>query len=146
MTRGAFSAMVVLLFSVTACGGSSPAAPSPPPVPARDSLNGITNLNPAIDTVLQPGQTLTISGTAGYTLATADLGSLMMIVKDQADRPIQTSSIGVVVARRGTGDATLTQTITVPSDGVTSIRVYFALAPAGATSTNVTLLVTYPVR
>src|SRR5262245_31850395 len=110
-------------------------------------MNSITNMNPAPGTALQPGQTVTFAGTAGYTLATADLGAVVMVIQDQANRPMPISGVlQTVVVQRGTGEVTLTQTVTVPNDGVTSVRVFFALAAAGTTTTNAVLTVSYPVR
>ena len=114
------------------------------PTPARDSLNGLTNLSPALGTALQAGQTVGFAGTAGYTLATADVGMVMMSIQDQADRPLQTSDPQpTVVVARGTATATLSQTVTLPTTGVTSVRLSFFLAPAGSTTTNVVLSVLY---
>jgi len=110
-------------------------------------MNSITNMNPAVGTALQPGQTVTFAGTAGYTLASADIGAVVMVLQDQADRPLPLSGAQqTVVAHRGTADATLVQTATIPSEGVTSVRVYFMLAAAGSTSTSAVLMVSYPVR
>jgi hypothetical protein len=104
-------------------------------------------MNPTPATALQAGQTVTFSGTAGYTLASADVGSVRMIVQDQSSRPLPSNDAQpTVVASRGTADATLTQTVTVPDIGVTSVRVFFALVPSGATSTKAVQTVSYPVH
>jgi hypothetical protein len=131
----------VLALAAAGCGGTPPMAPTP-----VDAINGVTNMVPAPGTPLQAGQPVTFSGTPGYALYTADLGAVQMVVEDQNDRQLSTDSIQVVVAHRGTGDATLTQTVTLPADGVTSVHLYFFLVPAGATSTKAVVRLTYPVR
>ena len=142
-TCGALAA-VVLTTTMSACG-SSPAAPAPT-TPARDSIGGVTNMVPAPGTTLPAGQTVTFSGTPAYTLASADLGMVYMSIEDQNDRPLDSSDIQVVTVHRGDGDATLTHTVTLPAEGITAVHLYFLLAPAGATSTNTVIRLTYPVR
>jgi hypothetical protein len=132
-----------------ACGGSTPAAPTPTPSTstANDSLRGVTNLAPATGTVLQPGQTVAFGGTAGYSLATADSGTVFMVIQDQANHILQEAgSQPRAAVVKGSGDVALSQTITLPTSGVTSIVVFFALLPAGATTTSATASVTYSVR
>jgi hypothetical protein len=144
------SVVTITLAVATAagCGGSSPAAPTPTtPVTVTDSIRGITNLLPATGTILQPGQTVTFSGTPAYSLATADSGTVHLIIQDQANRilqPIGTQPNTPVV--KGNGEVTLSQTLTVPTEGVTSVVVFFALLPAGASLTNASTSVFYPVR
>lgn len=132
---------------VAAAGcGSSPSAPLPV-TRATDSIGSVISMNPPPGTVLQLGQTVTFSGTPGYTLASADVGTVIMVVQDQDNRPLPVSGPQpTVVVRRGSGDVTLTETVTVPADAVTIVRVFFVLTPAGAASTSATVAVTYPVR
>ena len=126
--------------------GSSPSAPLPM-TPAADSVSRVANMNPPAGTALQMGQTVTFSGTPAYTLASADLGTMFMAVRDQANQPLPVSGAQpVVVVRRGTGDVTLTETVIVPAVGVTAVRVFFVLAPAGASSTTTSDVVSYPTR
>jgi hypothetical protein len=143
MRRVAMAGTVLLWLLSVGCGGS-PGAPTPT---ASDSMNSITNVNPPTGTTLHPGQTVTFTGTAGYTLATADQGSVVMVIQDQANRALPTSDgQKSAVVPRGSGNVTISQTITVPDDGVTSVRIFFALAAAGTTTTNAVLSVAYQVR
>jgi len=144
-TRGGILALLVLFAGCS--GGSSSMTTAPTSTVLTDAVTSITNMNPTPGTALQTGQTVTFSGTAGYTLASADVGSVRMIVQDQSSRPLPSNDAQpTVVASRGTADATLTQTVTVPDSGVTSVRVFFALVPSGATSTNAVQTVSYPVH
>jgi hypothetical protein len=133
---------------IAACGGGASSMMSAPTsTTLTDTVSGITNMNPTPGTALQAGHTVTFSGTAAYILASADFGSVRMIVQDQNDRQLPSNdALQIVVAVRGSADATLTQTVTVPDVGVTSVRVVFMLAPAGASSTTAMLNVSYPVH
>ena len=140
-------AALFLSLAVAGCG-SSPAAPTlPTPAPASDSVSSVTSMSPTPGTALQLGQTVTFAGTPAYVLASADLGAMRMVIQDQANRVLQTDGTQVIaVAHRGSGDVTLSQTITLPSEGITSVRVFFVLVPAGASSSNAALSVSYPVH
>ena len=139
--------IAAVLASVMAAGcGGSPTVPLSLTV-ATDSVSSGVNMHPAPGTVLELGQTVTFSGTPGYTLASADLGTVIMVVQDQANQPLPVSGPQpIIVVRRGTGDVTLTETVTLPAAAVTTVRVFFVLAPAGAASTSATVAVSYPVR
>jgi hypothetical protein len=137
---------IALGLAVSGCGGASPAAPAPS-TPATDSLSSVTNMVPAPGTPLQAGQTVTFSGTPGYVLASADFGTVVMVIEDQNDRVLPMSStLSMTVVGRGSGDVTISQTVTLPADGITSVQVFFVLAPAGATSTKASVRLEYPVR
>ena len=128
------------------CGGSSPAAPTPAPT-VSDSVRGVSNVAPTTGTALQPGQTVTFSGTPAYSLATADSGTIYMVIQDQANRILQDVTMQPRVAVvKGSGELTLSQTLTLPTSGVTTVVVIFALLPTGASATNATASVSYPVR
>lgn len=101
---------------------------------------------PVTGTTLQAGQSVTFSGTPGYTLASADLGTVVMVLQDQDGRALPSSSVSTAVVHRGSADVTLTQTVTLPADGVTAVNVFFLLAPAGSTSTKASVRLSYPVR
>jgi hypothetical protein len=135
---------LVLALAASGCGGA-PAAPSAPAA-VVDAVTGVTNMVPAPNTTLAAGQTVTLSGTPAYALYSADLGMVQMAIEDQNDRPLPTSSIQAILVHRGTGDATISQTVALPPDGVTSVHVYFLLVPAGAAPTQASVRLTYPVR
>ena len=135
-----------MVLAVTAAGcGSTPTPTVPAPLP--DSVSSITDMSPALGTTLAPGQTVIFTGTAGYTLNSAGTGILVMVIQDQADQALQapgTQPNAQVV--RGSGQATLSQTIMLPGTGITSVRLFFLLAPMGSTSTTSVATVSYPVK
>ena len=143
-----FATISLICLVVAACGSSAPNAPTPTAsTPLSDALRGVTSLAPPTGTALQLGQTVTFGGTAGYSLATADSGTVFMVIQDQANHILQeVGSQPRVTVGKGTGDVMLSQTITVPTSGVSSIVVFFALLPAGAAATNAAVSVSYPVR
>jgi hypothetical protein len=137
--------IVVVCLAVAGCG-SSPAAPTSL-TPARDSVSSVVNMSPSPGTALQLGQTVTFTGTPGYSLATADSGTVVMIIQDQANRILQAPGTQPSAAvGKGSGQVTLSQTISLPGEGVTSVRVFFALVTPAATSTNAAVAMTYPVH
>lgn len=145
-TRAGVAVAAVVIISLTIAGcGSSPTAPTSSP-PATDAIGSVTSMVPTPGTTLAAGQTVTFSGTPGYTLASADVGMVLMAIEDQNDRPLDSADINAVAVHRGDGDATITRTIDVPAQGVTSIHLYFLLVPGGAASTNAAVRLTYPVR
>lgn len=134
---------LLLLFSLVsiACGSSLP-TPAP-----TDSLRGVNNLAPAAGTTLQAGQTVTFSGTVGYSLASTESGTLVMVIQDQASRLLQEPGTQPSVAvGKGSGDVTLSQTLTLPATGITSIVVMFGLVPMGTDRTSIVTTMSYPVR
>jgi hypothetical protein len=143
--RNRLAAISMACVCLGACGGPSTAPSSP--TQAKDSVTSVINMVPAAGTALQAGQTVTFSGTPGYTLASADVGSMIMVIQDQTDRALPASTTQpIVVVHRGSADVTLSETITIPASGVTSVRVFFVLAPAGAATTYASAQVSYPVR
>lgn len=110
-----------------------------------DSVSSITDLVPLLGTKLLHGQTVTFTGTAGYSLNSADSGQVVFVIEDQTNTVLNTSQPSAAVAK-GSGQVTLSQSITLPDTGVTSVQVFFALAPTGATSTHAAVRLTYQVQ
>ena len=141
-------ALLVLLLG--ACGGSPAgptATPAPTPPPATDAVS-VGSIVPPAGTPLQASETVTFTATLNYTLASAESGQIVIAIQDQSDRNLQ--QLGrpqpAALVSRGTGTATLADSIVVPASGVTSVRVFFPLIPMGATRTDVVVSVSYPVR
>ncbi len=155
ITDGAARLLPALLGGLLiACGGSSPTAPTPPaptlpaptPSPAADALSIVT-ITPAVGTLLAPGQAVTFSATLGYTLATADSGQIVIVIQDQSDNGLQMvrQPQPSVTVQRGTTTVTLSDSVKIPSVGVSQVRVFFPLIRAGATRTETLVRVVYPV-
>ncbi len=149
--RAIVAIMTAVALSVHVAGcGSSPTAPDPPPTPTptastSDSIS-LANIAPAPGTNLLPGQTVTFSATVAFSLLSADSAAIVLGIQDQANQRLQ--PIGPqpsATVAKGSGQAALSQSITLPSNGITSVRVFFSLTPAGATRTDVVVSVTYPV-
>ena len=133
-----------LWLAVAGCGGS-PAAPTPSAT-ATDGITNLTGMVPVSGTTLQLGQTVTFSGKPSYFLASADSGAVVMVIQDQDNRTLQAGVQPTAVVAKGSGDVTLTQTITLPADGITVVNVFFLLAPTGSTSIRSSVRLSYPVR
>jgi hypothetical protein len=130
------------ILSLTAVGcASSPTTPAPVP----DSVNGIIDLVPPLGTKLLHGQTVTFTGTAGYSLNSADSGQVLLAIEDQTNKRLSTTEPSATVAK-GSGQVTLSQSITLPDTGVTAVQLYFLLVATGATSTHAAVPVTYQVQ
>src|SRR5215218_7490387 len=96
MSRVFVVTMTILLALTASRCGSSPtptmATPTLNPTltpTTPNSVSSITGLSPALGTVLAPGQVVTITGTAGYTLTSAETGTVFMVIQDQANRNLQ---------------------------------------------------------
>jgi hypothetical protein len=135
---------VILALAAAGCG-STPTPTTPAPVVVPDSVSSIVGLSPVLGTTLAPGQAVTFTGTAGYALNSAGTGGLVMVIQDQANRALQATQPNAQVVK-GSGEATLSQTITLPATGITGVRLFFVLLPTGATNTISNVAVTYSVR
>jgi hypothetical protein len=137
------TAIVLLALTAAGCGSS----PTPTmPAPAADSVSSIVDMSPVPGTTLARGQTVTFTGTAGYTLNSAGTAVLVLVIQDQANQTLQAGTQPTAPVVKGTGQATLSQTLTLPATGVTGVRLFFVLAPAGGTITNSVLTISYAVK
>jgi hypothetical protein len=105
----------------------------------------VQSASPSPQTVLVRGQRVTFTFTVGYTLASADCGDVAMIIQDQGTR-LLASDVPSADVTRGRGSVTLTaDSVLIPEDA-TRVRVFLALFPCGATSTEAVELTSYTVR
>lgn len=135
-------AITMLLVLGCSDGDSSPTEPEP-------TINSIAveTITPAQGTTLSAGSRVTFQARVRYTLATASSGRISMVIEDQASRNISpTSPQPNVQVSRGGGVVELTDTVTIPANGVTRVDLFVPLLPAGASSTNTVQLVRYPVQ
>ena len=146
MSRASFAGRTALLAAcLVGCGCGSPTAPTATPTPASDAIS-LGSIAPAVGTLLHAGQTVTLTATLNYTLTSAASGQIAIIIQDQLNRNLKPPGTQPAVAvMRGTSTAALSDTVTIPDSGVSSVTVFFPLIPAGATRTDVLISVTYPV-
>ena len=131
-----------LAMLLSCSGGDSPTDPSPP----ADSVV-IESISPPQSDPLSAGSQVTFRARVRYGLASADSGRIHIVIQDQLNRSISpTTPQPRVQIIRGTGTVELSDTVTVPASGVTSVQVFFPLVPAGSTNTSVVDTVTYTVR
>jgi hypothetical protein len=119
---------------------------TPTPTPTQDSIS-INSITPIAGTRLQGGQTVTITATLNYSLASTATGEIAIVIQDQAARNLEApGDRGRALAiSRGMGVATLSATVIIPISGVSTVNAFFPLGPEGATRTEVVAVATYPV-
>jgi hypothetical protein len=90
---------------------------------------------------------VTFKGTAGYTLSSADTGILFMVLMDQANQSLQLASTQAKTqVVKGSGQAKLSQTITLPATGITTVRLAFVLFGTGASTSTSSVGVSFAVK
>jgi hypothetical protein len=142
-SAGLSGAIALLIAALIGCGGESPTTT---PTPADDAVS-LSSITPAAGTVLHANEMVTFTATLNYTLASAESGQVVIVIQDQLNQNLKPQGVPQPTAAvmRGTGTVTLTDSILIPGSGVTSVRVVFPLALAGATRTEVLVSVSYPV-
>jgi hypothetical protein len=134
---------------VVACGGS-PAVPTAPfdPTDAATMVVdfiGLSQMVPVAGTSLSRGQTVAFGGIASYALYSASSAVGELILLDQADQELQPAgSNPTATVAKGVGQIPFSQTVTLPTAGISTVRVLYVLTPAGGTKTTIT--VSYPVE
>jgi hypothetical protein len=121
------------------CGSESPSAPQ-----ASDAISIGWTL-PVSRTLLDKGQSVSVTATVSYRLETASSAQVGMVVEDQATNVIVGTPVKDVVVPKGTGTASFAADFTVP-DGAQKLVVYFALFADGQTKTRTVDTVEYFVR
>lgn len=137
--------LVVAFLTILGVAACSERVSTTAPSPASDSIT-LLNITPAEGTILLRGQTVTFSGTVSYRLVSADSGVVALVIQDESDRGLQGGAQPSAIIRSGTGQTTLSQTITLLSIGINRVRLFFLLDPTGLTRTEVVRGVLYEVR
>ena len=106
----------------------------------------LVTIAPPAGTTLSAGQVVSFTATVSYELNNADSGEIKMVVQDQTDADLQSGMSPFVEIGRGSGMVTLSNQVTTPTTGVTTISVFFPLFSAGQSSTTVISSVSYPVQ
>ncbi len=127
-----------------ACSGDDDNSPTEP-LPTIDSI-AIETITPAAGTALRKGQEVTFTAFVRYTVGTAATGRMSMVIQNQANQTIPPPG-GQANANliRGGGTVTLTNRVTIPATGTTTVRVITPLFVGGAPTTTITSSVSYPV-
>ncbi len=107
----------------------------------------LVSITPPANTVLGRGKEVTFTATIDYTLATAASGQIVMVIQDLANRNLKPGVPQASVRiSRGSGRLTISDSIIVPEEGVTTVVVDLPLFPGQATQTEVVVGVSYPVE
>jgi hypothetical protein len=132
-----------LTVATVACGHS----PTEPSLPAIDSVT-IVSMSPDPAIPLTAGSTVTFKGTVTYSLASTPLGFVVIVIEDQAFHSLSSTPPPTVdVSRdRGSGTVTLSDSVVIPTTGVSSVLVFFPLAPVGGGTSLAVQHVSYTVR
>jgi hypothetical protein len=145
MRRGMLLLASLALMMLLALGCSDSDSSPTEPEPTINSVI-IETITPARDTTLSAGSRVTFRARVSYTLATASSGRISMVIEDQASRNISpTSPQPSIQVSRGGGVVELTDTVTIPANGVTRVDLFVPLLPAGSSSTSIVQVVRYTV-
>jgi hypothetical protein len=72
---------------------------------------------------------------------------VVLVIDDQAYKALQPAGAEpAVTVAKGSGQARLSKTITLPDTGTTTVHVILLLMPTGATSTTLAAGADYPVQ
>ena len=121
-------------FFLAGCQQGNVALPAP-----NGSAISILSISPTADTVLKPGERVTLSVEVSYTL-NADKGTVTLVVQS-ADN--STISNHVEVVTRGSGRVTLKDEFEVPKTG--AIQVFTPLSVEGRNNTTTVDIRTFKV-
>lgn len=138
-----YAAAAAIVSGLVACESEWPTAPT-----GTEDRISLTTIDPPAGTILETGQTVTFTATVTHTLNTAASGLVAMVIQDQLSRNLKTFGVpqSHVPIGQGAGTSTITDSITIPASGISSIDVILPLFPQGATRTSVTDSVRYQVR
>lgn len=146
ISRGLGLVWVLMLCAALlgACSGDDDNSPTEP-LPTTDSI-AIETITPARGTNLRKGQEVTFTVVARYTVGTASTGRTSLVIVNQASQSLTPPGEQARAdLTRGGGTVTLTNRVTIPATGTTTVRVITPLFVGDAPSTNITSMVSYPV-
>lgn len=133
-------ALTILLLSCS--GGDGPTDPSP----VVDSV-AVESISPPQSDPLRAGGQVIFRARVSYTLVSASLGRISIVIQDQSRRNLSTTiPQPSAQVNGGSGTVELSDTVTILASGVSSVQVFFPLLPSGATNTSVVSVVTYSVH
>jgi len=101
---------------------------------------------PTPGTALVLGENVAFSVTVEYRLEIAERGDIVLVFQGESDKIlIHGRSQATLQVERGSGQVTLSDTLTLPPD-VREVHLYVTLLPEGLVRSAGTILITYPVR
>jgi hypothetical protein len=112
--------------------------------PGADSIS-IVSITPSPELPLAPGTEVTFTAEVSYTLASADLGAILLLVGDEDDSLQTGEQVGATISR-GRGTVTLTDRVTIPANGGTTVTVLLPMARADPIALLGRAIVTYRVQ
>ncbi len=122
------------------------------PAPAAATRDSVTVLSfaPAAGAVLAVGQTIEVTTTARYELASADEGSFQLQVQDDLGQSLTPILVVPSTGRRmhverGVGEASFSMSLVVPT-GISRITVFVVLYPVGQERASAFASYAFPVR
>lgn len=126
-------ATLIMSLILLGCGESeSPASKqSVEPISAKDSVK-ILSASPAVTETLKAGSSIKIRYEVQYNLASADTGSLTLVVQGASN---ETLGNEFYVVHKGSGTETLEAEIVVPESR--AVQVFTPLSPQGTSSTTI---------
>ena len=113
-------------------------------VPFGENTISLVTIAPPDGTTLSAGQVVSLTATVSYELNGADSGEIKMVI--QAQTSIQSGPAPIVEIGRGSGMVTLSDQVTIPATGVTTIYVNFSLKLTGQTFYDIMSSASYPVQ
>ena len=129
------------LLLVAGCGSNTPTGPT------TDFIS-LDSIVPAAGTTLTAGQQVTFTAVVTCTIVNSSGGYTAMILQDQ--RNVTLLDAGQVqptaTLQRGTATVTLSQTITIPTSGSSTVRVFLPIFVNESNRTSAAVTRDYPVR
>jgi hypothetical protein len=142
-----FFVRLILLASLSLIAFSCGEDTVSPTAPRSDSVT-LQSLSPLTSVPLRRGEPASFEVTVRYSVGSAPSARLVLVVQDQKNHGLsRTEPQPETTVERGEGYATLRDRIAVPtSAGVTAVKVFVALVPAGSNTSTSSISVPYPVR
>jgi hypothetical protein len=134
------SGLWLCLFLITACGSSSPAAPT-------SDFISLTSILPAAGTTLTAGDRVTFTAVVDCTIVSSNGGFAAMVIQDH--RNISLLEAGEMqpqaMLAKGTTTVTLSHTVTIPQSAST-VTVALPIFVNDSSSTRAVVVRNYTVR
>lgn len=125
--------------------GTLPVTVASSPPPSTSDQISLESITPAPGPLAR-GSQVTFTAVVNYTLTSAESARIPIVIQDQANNRLQAGPQPYASVVKGTGTATVSDQITIPAQGVTSVIVFLPLFPQGAQGTSTLVSVKYSVQ